>query len=80
MSGSTDKHFTGLTSADAAARLHADGPNLLPAQGMRSQFAIIIEILREPMLAMLLVAGVAYLLLGSAGEAVVLVPRRAAAA
>lgn len=73
MSGSTDKHFNGLTSAEAVARLRADGPNLLPTGGTRSQFHIIVEILREPMLAMLLVAGLAYLLLGSAGEAIVLV-------
>ena len=62
----------GLSAADAAARLDADGPNELPRAGRRSYVKIIGEVLREPMLALLLLGGVAYLLLGDLAEALIL--------
>lgn len=64
--------LAGLTSAEARARLERDGPNELPRQERRGAGRIILEVLREPMLAMLLVAGAAYLLLGEAREALIL--------
>lgn len=66
-----DRH--GLTAEEAAARLRADGPNLLPAPAGRSWPRIVLEVLREPMLALLVAGGVAYMLLGSVAEAMVLI-------
>lgn len=63
---------TGLSSREAAERLVHDGPNELPRAGRRTPFVIALEVLREPMLAMLLGAGVVYLLLGDRTEALVL--------
>ncbi|WDF72490.1 cation-translocating P-type ATPase [Novosphingobium sp. KACC 22771] len=64
--------LSGLTQAQAAERLAADGPNELPRHGRRSFLRICLEVLREPMLAMLLVAGLIYLALGDAREALIL--------
>ncbi|GAA0318104.1 HAD-IC family P-type ATPase [Sphingomonas oligophenolica] len=69
----TDGSRSGGLTADAArARLEADGPNELPRAGQRSVLRIAIEVLREPMLALLLAGGVAYLLLGDTTEALIL--------
>ena len=73
MSSLPSRTQDGLTAAKAAELLRIDGPNVLPDAATRSQWRIIVDILREPMLAMLLGAGIVYMLLGSAGEAIVLV-------
>jgi Ca2+-transporting ATPase len=65
--------FSGLSEADAAARLRADGPNELPQADRRTPFRIAVEVLREPMLALLLVGGIVYLALGDLKEAIILV-------
>ena len=62
----------GLSEEDAAVRLAADGPNELARTGHRTPFRIVLEVLREPMLALLLGGGVLYLLLGSREEAMIL--------
>jgi Ca2+-transporting ATPase len=62
----------GLTAEEAARRLAAEGPNLLPRPESRNLFRIVGEILREPMFALLLGAGAVYLLLGDHAEAVIL--------
>ncbi|WKA25525.1 cation-translocating P-type ATPase [Bradyrhizobium roseum] len=64
--------FSGLTEADAAARLRADGHNELPQADRRTPLRIAIEVLREPMLALLLVGGGVYLALGDLKEAFIL--------
>lgn len=64
--------LSGLTSDEAAARLAADGPNALPAQGGRSFARIVLDVVREPMLLLLLGAGLVYLALGNLHEALVL--------
>src|SRR5262252_2839555 len=61
-----------LSEQEAAARLKAEGPNTLPAADRRSLGRIILEVLREPMFALLLAAAVIYLILGDLTEAVVL--------
>lgn len=63
---------TGLTSVDAAARLAAEGPNELPQPDRRTLAKIVLEVLREPMLALLLGGGAVYLALGDTREAMVL--------
>jgi len=60
--------IVGLSEAEAASRLSADGPNELPGREQRSTVRIVVEVLREPMLAMLVGGGVIYLLLGDAKE------------
>jgi Ca2+-transporting ATPase len=62
----------GLSSETAATRLTTDGPNELPRAHQRSVVRIALEVLREPMLALLLAGGVAYLLLGDMTEALIL--------
>ncbi|WP_084581913.1 cation-translocating P-type ATPase [Sphingomonas azotifigens] len=62
----------GLSTEAAAARLREEGPNELPRAGQRSLLRILVEVLREPMLALLLLGGIAYLLLGDRAEALIL--------
>jgi Ca2+-transporting ATPase len=64
--------LVGLSQQAAAERLAADGANELPRTGRRSPFRIAFEVLQEPMLALLLAGGVAYLLLGDLTEALIL--------
>ena len=61
----SQRPFRGLGEADAQARLKAEGYNELPQPDRRTPFRIAIEVLREPMLALLLVGGIVYLLLTS---------------
>jgi len=68
--GSLD--IRGLSEKEAAARLKAEGPNTLPQADRRTFARIILEILREPMFALLLGAAAIYLVLGDLKEAVVL--------
>ncbi|WP_404711130.1 cation-translocating P-type ATPase [Sphingomonas sp. MMS24-J13] len=63
---------SGLTADAAQARLKADGPNELPRAGQRSILRIAAEVMREPMLALLVAGGIAYLLLGDLAEALIL--------
>ncbi|MEG8222860.1 cation-translocating P-type ATPase [Sphingomonas sp. HH69] len=63
---------SGLTAAEARRRLDAQGPNELPRAGRRTVPHILAEVVREPMLALLLAGGVAYMLLGDLGEALIL--------
>ena len=62
----------GLTAAEARDRLASDGPNELPRAGSRSVFKIVGEVLREPMLALLVGGGILYLVLGDLTEALIL--------
>ena len=62
----------GLSEADAQARLKTEGYNELPRPERRTPLRIILEVLREPMLALLLGGGVIYLALGDLKEALIL--------
>jgi P-type Ca2+ transporter type 2C len=64
--------LAGLSSGEAQSRLASGGPNELPRTGSRSALKIVGEVLREPMLALLLAGGVAYLILGDLTEALIL--------
>lgn len=73
VSGDEAGLFTqGLTAEEARALLDAEGPNELPRKGTRSVWTIMVEVLREPMLLLLLAGGLVYLLLGDRVEALIL--------
>ncbi len=63
---------TGLSSAEAAARLAEEGPNALPGGGRRKLLTIARETLREPMFLLLLLAGLIYLSIGDFQEGLTL--------
>lgn len=65
--------LTGLSEAEAQARLVTEGFNELPRSNRRTPLRIAIEVVREPMLALLLGGGCVYLLLGDLQEALILI-------
>jgi Ca2+-transporting ATPase len=62
----------GLTEAQVQERLASEGYNELPEPNRRTPFRIVGEVLREPMLALLLGGGLVYLALGNLEEALIL--------
>ena len=64
--------LSGLSEEEAARRLAVHGPNELPRQGHRGILRILMDVMREPMLALLVAGGIIYLMLGSAQEALIL--------
>jgi P-type Ca2+ transporter type 2C len=62
----------GLTEADVQAKLKTEGYNELPRSGRRTPLRIIFEVVREPIMALLLGGGVIYLALGDLTEALIL--------
>ncbi len=62
----------GLSEAEARARLKAEGYNELPRPDRRTTLRIVFEVLREPMLALLIAGGIVYLALGDWREALIL--------
>jgi len=67
-----DTQQRGLSEAEARDRLLADGPNELAQSKRRTALQIVLEVLREPMLALLIVGGLIYLMLGDVKEAIIL--------
>ena len=63
---------TGLSAAAAIERLRVDGYNELPSGDGRNFLRILIEVMRQPMFALLIAGGIVYLLLGSRVEAILL--------
>ena len=66
------RNLRGLDAAEAARRLAANGPNILPGSSPKSFFNIVAGVLVEPMFLMLLIAGGLYLALGDTAEAIFL--------
>jgi Ca2+-transporting ATPase len=64
--------YRGLSDVDALARLTSEGPNELPRADRRTPLRIVLEVVREPMLALLLIGGLIYLALGDLKEALIL--------
>ena len=64
--------YPGLSTEEAKRRLAAEGPNTLPDGGRRGTLAIALEVVREPMLLLLVAGTLIYLLLGDVREALVL--------
>src|SRR5689334_8049061 len=62
----------GLGAAGAAAGLRRGGPTALPDAARRPAARVALDVVREPMFALLLGAGALYLLLGDLAEALVL--------
>jgi Ca2+-transporting ATPase len=65
-------HTTGLSQADAQQRLQSEGYNELPLARRQGFWLLLRDVLREPMLLMLLAGGVLYLLFGDLQEALIL--------
>ncbi|MFM7085354.1 MAG: cation-translocating P-type ATPase [Hyphomicrobium sp.] len=63
----------GLTDAEAAFRLKAHGPNEIPRTNRRTDLRILLEVVREPMLSLLILSGLIYFLLGELQDALILV-------
>ena len=63
---------TGLSEAEAARLLRTDGRNELPRAHRRSPLVLLAEIVREPVIALLLGATVLYLVFGEPRDALVL--------
>ena len=64
--------ITGHSEKEAAERLKEEGYNELPSAKKRDVLAIALEVLRQPMFILLVAAGTIYLVLGSMGEALML--------
>jgi Ca2+-transporting ATPase len=64
--------MVGLSESEAQLRLKREGFNELPRTGRRTPFRIVLEVMREPMLALLVAGGAVYLALGDLKEAIVL--------
>jgi P-type Ca2+ transporter type 2C len=63
----------GLSDHDAARRLRVHGPNELPGSKPKGLIRLAAEVLREPMLLLLVATAIIYLFLGDLGEALALV-------
>ena len=70
-SRSTPLH--GFSEVEAQARLKSEGYNELPRAGRHTPLRIFFDVMREPMLALLVVSGLIYLAIGDPGEAVILI-------
>lgn len=72
MGGSGIDASPGLSSAEVAERLRTVGPNELPNPERRNFLRIVLDVVRQPMFALLLGGGLVYLLLGEPADAVIL--------
>jgi Ca2+-transporting ATPase len=64
--------ISGLAEVEAAKRLQEEGHNEIPSTTRQSIFAIVLEVVREPMFLLLVACGTIYLFLGDVQEAVLL--------
>ncbi len=62
----------GLSDQEAAARLKQEGPNEIPSAGRRPTWRIALDVVSEPMFALLLGSGAIYFALGHLSEAIAL--------
>ncbi|PZA12063.1 ATPase [Rhodopseudomonas palustris] len=69
---SASDSISGLSEREAAERLASEGYNELPSADRRTLLGIVLEVVREPMLALLLGGGVVYMALGDLKEAIIL--------
>lgn len=64
--------YKGLTERVAADKLTKEGTNDLPSSKPRSNFAIVVDVVKEPMFLLLISCSTLYLILGDIGEAIML--------
>jgi len=64
--------ITGLSESEATKRLREEGYNELPSQGKQNILVIFLHVIFEPMLLLLLGAGLIYILLGEKQDAIML--------
>ena len=64
--------MSGLSESEVQGRLRSEGYNELPRGSRRTPFRIVLEVMREPMLVLLLGGGAVYLALGDLQEALIL--------
>jgi Ca2+-transporting ATPase len=62
----------GLSEAEAQERLRREGPNELPRSEKRRLLGQLVDVLKEPMILLLVATGVVYLILGDHEEALLL--------
>jgi Ca2+-transporting ATPase len=72
MTVQAEPELQGLTGVEAGRRFERDGPNELSSGIRRGRLQILAEVVREPMLGLLLACGAVYVLLGNKGEAAML--------
>jgi len=66
------KNIRGLSEEEAALRLKKEGFNEIPSQRKKNIFLIFLDVLREPMLFLLIASGLVYLFLGELKDAAML--------
>lgn len=66
------KNITGLSQEQAFFRIKEEGYNELPSQKKKGAFIIFFEVIREPMLLLLIASGLVYLFLGEPRDALML--------
>jgi Ca2+-transporting ATPase len=64
--------ISGLSETEAAEILEREGYNELPSQKKQSLFSILLNVIKEPMLLLLIIAGLIYLFLGEVNDALIL--------
>lgn len=69
---SDETSLNGLSEAEAQRRLATEGYNELPRQQKRGPLRVVIEVMREPMLLLLVAGGLIYLAIGDLTEALML--------
>lgn len=66
------EHIQGLSETEAQQRLKTEGYNELPSQRRRNPLIILLHVIMEPMLLLLLIAGLIYLFLGEPNDSIML--------
>ncbi len=66
------KNIIGLSRKEADERLRKEGYNEIPSTKKRSVLRILVDVIREPMLLLLIGSGTIYLFLGSTKDALML--------
>ncbi|HEX7627896.1 MAG TPA: cation-translocating P-type ATPase [Candidatus Methanoperedens sp.] len=66
------ENIAGLSETEVLKKFKEDGYNEIPSREKQSTLALFINILREPMLLLLIGAGIIYLLLGEESDAIML--------
>lgn len=67
-----DYNLSGLSEKDVSEKQKVEGFNELPSAQPKSIFAIILDVIKEPMFILLVSCGVLYMLLGDVGEGIML--------